>query len=127
MERPYFHFKRLVRKYSRDIVLLVQEPGSYKSGIYQSGETTPCKCKGAILSKNRSAFRNDGGNYAAEDKILYMLQPSPHVLERVQVQFRGQMYKPVVDRDHSDAALTGVYVYRLAWVEPFCREEEHDD
>ena len=109
MERPYFHFKRLIRKYSRDIVLLVQEPGSYKSGIY------------------RSAFRNDGGNYAAEDKILYMLQPIPHVLERVQVQFRGQMYKPVVDRDHSDAALTGVYVYRLAWVEPFCREEEHDD
>ena len=119
MERPYFHFKRLIHKYSRDIVLLVQEPGSYKSGIYQPGETTSCTCK--------AAFHNDGGNYAAEDKILYMLQPIPHALERVQVQFRGQMYKPVVDRDHSDAALTGVYVYRLAWVEPFCREEEHDD
>lgn len=64
------------------------------------------------------------GNYAREDKHLYMLSPIPHALENVTVEANGQLYKVTVDRDHGNEIFTGIYVYYLTWIQPFDPEKE---
>lgn len=124
MRKPYFHWKRLVRKYSRPFTLLVERKGSYQGGIYRKGLTDAWTEHGAIIAMKRSAMHEDGGNYAAEDKHLYMLHPIPHALETVQVCFQGQLYSVTVDRDHGNEAFTGVYAYYLKWVQKFDHPEQ---
>lgn len=124
MRKPYFHWKRLVRKYSRPFTLLVQREGSYQGGLYQNGLTDEWTEHGAIIAMKRSSMHEDGGNHAAEDKHLYMLHPIPHALETVQVYFQGQLYRVTVDRDHGNEDFTGVYAYYLTWVQKFDHPEQ---
>ena len=113
MSGQLFHWARLVRKYSRPVQLLVQQEGCYQGGLYQAGRTESVLVQGAILSLKRSARNDAGGNYAQEEKRLYLLSPIPHALERVQVVFDGQRYTVTADRDHGNEDFTGVFVYLL--------------
>lgn len=123
MRKPYFHWKRLIRKYSRPIRLHVQSPGAYTGGIYQAGDTTIYDAYGACIAMKRPAMNDSGGNYAKEDKHLYMLKPIPHALENVKVECDGQLYQVTTDRDHGNEAYTGVYAYYLTWVSKFDEPE----
>lgn len=124
MRKPYFHFKRLVKKYSRPIRLHIRSPGSYTGGIYQEGTAETFDVYGACIAMKRPTMNDSGGNYAKEDRHLYMLQPIPHALEDVEVECDGQQYKVTTDRDHGNEEFTGVYVYYLTWVSKFDKPEE---
>lgn len=119
MQKPYFHFNRLVKKYSRNIKLYVQREGFYKGGIYHEGITDVFTVQGAFISTKRSSLNNSGGNYSKESKHLYTLSPIPHSLENVKVECEGQFYKITTDRDHGNEPFTGVYAYYLEWIQPF--------
>lgn len=123
MQKPYFHWKRLVRKYSRPIRLHVQSSGKYIGGVYHEGETVIHDAYGACIAMKRPAMNDSGGSYAKEDKHLYMLHPIPHALENVKVECAGQLYKVTADRDHGDEPFTGVYAYYLTWVSKFDKPE----
>ena len=123
MRKSYFHWKRLIRKYSRPIRLHVQHDGAYEGGLYREGSTDVYDTHGACIAMKRHALHDSGGNYAKEDKHLYMLQPIPHALENVKVECDGQMYKVTTDRDHGNEPFTGVYAYYLTWVSKFDKRD----
>lgn len=119
MQKPYFHWKRLVKKYSRPIKLHVQRDGFYKGGIYHEGIADIYDAYGACIAMKRPVMNDSGGNYAKEDKHLYMLEPIPHALEHVKVECDGQMYTVTTDRDHGNEPFTCVYAYYLTWISKF--------
>lgn len=124
MQRPYFHLKRLVRKYSRPIKLHVQQKGYYEGGIYHEGDTDILDVYGALIAMKRPSMNDSGGSFAKESKHLYMLSPIPHALENVKVECDGQLYTVTTDRDHGNEMFTGVYAYYLTWVSKFDNSKE---
>jgi len=126
MQRPYFHFKRLVRKYSCHIKLHVQQNGYYEGGIYHEGNTDILDAYGACIAMKRPAMNDSGGNYSKEDKHLYMLSPIAHALENVKVEYNGQIYTVTTDRDHGNEVFTGIYAYYLTWVSKFDHSKENE-
>lgn len=123
MQKPYFHWKRLIKKYSRPMRLHIHEKGNYDGGIYLEGAEEIQDITGACIAMKRPSMNDSGGNYAKEDKHLYLLQPIPHALEDVKVECDGQMYAVTTDRDHGNEPFTGVYAYYLTWVSKFDEKE----
>lgn len=122
--RPKFHFRRLVRKYSRPITAYVQREGTYDGGVYKPGITDSFVLHGAVIAMKRTAVNDVGGNYIQEDKHLYTLTPIVHPLDGVKILFDGQLYAVTVNRDHGNETFTGVYAYFLTWISKFQKEKK---
>ena len=115
----YFHFERLIQKYSRSITVHVPADGEYKDGRYESGKSKETKIVAAILSHAKNKQFQPGGSIETQDRILYTLQPIDKALIGAEISFEGNTYQISADRQTGNECFTGVYAYVLRWVSAF--------
>ena len=116
-------FPRILSRLQGLYRLHIRQEGVYDGGVYCPGETEIKDTYGACIAMKRPSMNDSGGNYAKEDKHLYLLNPIPHALENVKVECDGQMYTITIDRDHGNEPFTGVYAYYLTWISKFDTKE----
>lgn len=115
----YFHFERLIRKYSRPFDVYVPATGTYDAGRYVDGKAQKASVTGAILSRYRGKQFQQGGTIETQDRVLYMLSPIDKALLGAEVHFEGNTYQIAEDRQTGNESFTGVYAYTLRWVSAF--------
>lgn len=108
----YFHFQRLINKYSSTFTAEYTEKGEYnKQGVYEDGKTVTKELTGAILSiRAQKIFRSEG-TLTTQDRQLYMTEPLDRALLGAIVTHEGMQYR--VQEETENAEFTGVYAYIL--------------
>lgn len=116
----YFHFQRLIRKYSRPFTVLVPCDGAYgPNGDYVKGEPGRVTLNGAILSHRQNKIFRSEGTLTAQDRALYLLQPLQKALAGALVLHENSLYRIGDALDNS--AFTGVWAYTLKYQSAFDR------
>lgn len=122
----YFNFSRLIEKYSRDFIAVIQSEGHYDdSGEWVKGEQTETPMTGAIIGFKESKIFRSEGTLTAKDKHLFMLQPFETALEGATVIYKGEKFN--VEAETENADFTGVYAYVLRYVSAFDKAVKADD
>lgn len=118
MSMQYFDFSSLIAKYTTDFTVITRNADGYDDrGVWQKGQETRTKTKGAIIAfKESKIFRSDG-KITAKDKQLFMTKALPQALIGASVEHKGQRY--MIESELENAEFTGVYSYLLRWVSAF--------
>lgn len=73
-----YNFKRLIKKYSKELPLLKQTTGGYydyeNGGVWVDGDTQWTEFKGAVLPLGEELIFDNSG-YTTDDKKLYTYEP----------------------------------------------------
>lgn len=115
----FYHFERLIRKYSVPFTLVSTSQGEYVDGVYKNATESRTERIGAIISQRKSKDYGEGGTFSDQDRVLYMLSEIEQPLKNSYVIANGNKYNIETDRDKGNEIFTGVYVYLLKWVECF--------
>lgn len=115
----YFHFERLINKYSREFTATYKTGGGRydDKGDYTSGEVVKETLTGAIINFKESKTYRAEGTLKTQDKRLFMLQPLKSALIGATVIDNGNEYR--IEEATENAMFTGVYSYVLRWVSAF--------
>ena len=114
----YFHFERLIRKYSTEFTAIVPSDGKYDdSGEWVQGEPSEQKMTGAIISHRLNKIFKSEGTLTEQDRILYTLAPLDKSLTGATVIHGGNKYS--IGSLNENAEFTGVYSYTLKFVSAF--------
>ena len=117
----YFHFQRLIRKYSAPFTAVIPAEGGYGiNGDYVKGEPRSVSLTGAILSHRQNKVFRSEGTLTEQDRMLYMLQPLEKELQGALVEYNGKTYRIGDVLDNS--VFTGVWAYTLKFQSAFNRE-----
>ena len=124
----YFHFERLIRKYSTEFKAILPAKGSYDdSGEYVKGTKKTVTLTGAILDIDERKLRNLNGTQSArngtlttKDKQLYMTSELADDLTDVRVIHDGKVYS--VEDEKENRTFTGFCAYILTYVSAFNKE-----
>lgn len=120
---PYFHFKRLIDKYSVLFVLRQSGGGHYDlSGDWVMDEPTETEMRGAIIGISEYKVYRSDGYLTMMDKELYMEEPLSCNQNLATVLYEGNKYK-VESHPNDNHAFTGVYRYTLKHVSAFGGQE----
>lgn len=115
---PYFHFQRLIRKYSKSFTAVIPADGVYgDNGDYIKGEPRCVSLVGAILSHRQNKIFRSEGTLTAQDRALFMLQPLEKELKGALVEYEGNVYRIEASLDNSH--FTGVWAYTLKFQSAF--------
>lgn len=106
-----YNFIRLISKYSVDFTLITPSKGEYEGGIYVDGESESKAMRGAIVPLSEKKLYQEGGNYTAEDRELYMSARIDSALLGGRVLYKGNYYRIEEETDYSDYA--DAYRYTL--------------
>lgn len=117
--QQYFHFERLIDKYSREFTAAYTTGGGGydDKGDYISGEVVKETLTGAIINFKESKIYRAEGTLTTQDKRLFMLQPLKGALIGATVIDNGNKYR--IEEETENAMFTGVYSYVLRWVSAF--------
>lgn len=119
----YYHFERLIRKYSTTFTVIVPKGGGYDdSGDYQEDGTKRIKLQGAILSNRESKIFKSGGSLTEQDKVLYLFKPLENDLQGAEIIHNKNLYR--IGNKLENALFTGVFSYGLKFVSVFNEVEE---
>lgn len=111
----YFNFQRLIRKYMREMKLIIYSKGEYNnSGDYVKGEKQEVSIYGAVISFKESKIHRSEGNLTQKDKRLFTLEPIDNALKGSQMVFGSDLYN-IEDSNTENAVFTGVYAYTLKY------------
>lgn len=117
----YFHFERLIRKYSTEFKAILPAKGSYDdSGEYVKGTKKTVTMTGAILDIDERKLRNSNGTLTTKDRQLYMTSELTDDLTDVRVVYNGKVYS--VEDEKENRIFTGVCAYILTYVSAFNKE-----
>lgn len=115
---PYFHFERLINKYSREFTATYRNDGYYDDrGEYVDVNPISVKLTGAILNFTESKIYRAEGTLTTRDKRLFMLKALDTRLIGATVVDDEQVYR--IEEVKENAVFTGVYAYTLKWVSAF--------
>lgn len=113
----YFHFRRLIEKYSNNFVAELPSEVYWHEGEQIKGEPKRVKLRGAILSHRETKIFRSEGTLTAHDKALYMLEPLENALQLAKIIYRGNVYSIGDLLENSE--FTGVWAYTLKYVSAF--------
>lgn len=113
----YFHFERLIAKYSTEFKAVIPDKGGYVDGEYIKGETERQTLTGAILDIDEKKIRNSNGTLTTKDKQLYMTSELANDLTDVRVVYDGKVYS--VEDEKENRQFTGFCAYILTYVSAF--------
>ena len=125
--RPFGgHFRRLLEKYSVDMVLAAQGAGARDAGMWVPGEEVRVPLRGALVPLPARKLYQPGGVYTQADRQLLL----PYTLAEAataagvllapgapfagaHVLHGGRRYAVVEEADHSGYAFVAVYLLRF--------------
>lgn len=110
-----YNFRRLVDKYSTNIIVKTSGAGHYEAGHYVPGEVGEKSVRGTIMPYSTIKVYQSGGNIKTADRQLYLLEPFDLKLDDVKVEYKGKSYKVEEESDYTN--YSDVYVYKLVYVE----------
>lgn len=116
----YFHFERLIAKYSTEFKVIIPAKGGYVDGEYVKGEAVQQTLTGAILDIDERKIRNSNGTLTTKEKQLYMTSELADDLTDVKVVYDGKVYS--VEDEKENLKFTGVFAYILTNVSAFNKE-----
>lgn len=115
-----FNFKRLIKKYSKSPVFIVEEKEGYRDpdqgGIWIPGTTKEIEIKGVaavVPLSNEDLKFDEGGTYSIEDRKLYCYK---EIAKGTKIKHKNRVYtvlerKPYDDFDEGDLEDDGLYIY----------------
>ncbi len=108
-----FNFKRLIKKYSKFPVFILEEKEGYRDpdqgGIWVPGTIKETELKNAAvvpLSNDDLKF-DEGGTYNTEDRKLYCYKD---IVKGTKIKCKDKIYTILEKRDYSDYG-QGLYIY----------------
>ena len=110
----YFHFERLIKKYSTEFTAIIPAAGGYVDGEYVKGNATRRTLTGAILDIDETKVRNSNGTLTRKDKQLYMTEQLADNLTDVRVIYDGKEYS--VEDEKENRKFTGFCAYVLIYI-----------
>ena len=121
----YYHFERLIKKYSSEFTAIIPAQGSYSDdGEYVKGKEKKISLYGAILDISERKLYNSinginarGGTLTTKDKQLYMTDELTENLVGAKVIYNGNVYN--VESEVEDFKFTGFCSYNLTYVSAF--------
>lgn len=121
----YYHFERLIKKYSSDFIAIIPAKGSYSDdGEYIEGKEKKLSLTGAILDIDEKKLYNSingtnarGGTLTTKDKQLYITDELTENLVGAKVKYKGHVYS--IEDEKEDCEFTGFCSYILTYVSAF--------
>lgn len=114
----YFHFKRLIERYSSGFKSITLTSGDYDDfGKWKDGEEVKVTLTGAIISHKESKIYRSEGNLTAKDKRLFTTEPIEQALLNSKIEYEGDVFR--IEDNSNNAKFTGVYAYTLKFVSAF--------
>ena len=114
---PLYFFDNLIRRYSTEFDVEVEQDGSWDNGVWKPGEPLRATLEGAIIPVNDRKIYASGGAYTTKDRQLFMTQPLGAQLDKIKVYWSGNVYAAELDMDCQE--LGGFFVYILKAVSKF--------
>lgn len=107
-----YNFKRLIKKYSKTPVYLLEETEGYhdpyQGGKWIPGEIIETELEGAVVPLSNEDLRFDeGGTYTAADRKLYCYK---EIAKGEKVKYKDKPYTILESKDYSDFD-EGLYIY----------------
>lgn len=118
----YFHFERLIEKYSSEFTAILPPKGSYDdSGEYVQGEPEKVSLYGAILDISEKKIYNSNGTLTHKDKQLFIKGELTSNLIGAKVIYEDKQYS--VEEEAENCKFTGFSSYILKYVSAFGKGE----
>lgn len=108
----YFHFERLIKKYSTSFTAILPSDGSFVNGEYTATETE-IELSGAILDIGERLIHDSNGTLTAKDKQLYIMREHTQPLVGAKVIHKGNVYNVEDVKENYD--YTGFCCYTLKY------------
>ena len=119
----YFHFERLIRKYSSEFTAILPAKGEYDdNGEYVKGEEKRQTLTGAILDIDEKKIYSSNGTLTTKDKQLFINNALTENLVGAKVIYEGNTYN--VEDEKENSKFTGFSSYILTYVSAFNKEGE---
>lgn len=109
----YFHFERLIKKYSVPFVAILPQSGSFVNGEYTTAETAEIELTGAIIDISERLIHDSNGTLTAKDKLLYISREHAQSLTGAKVIHKGNVYNVEDVKENYD--FTGFCCYTLKY------------
>lgn len=124
----YYHFKRLIDKYSRPFKLVLKGAVTYDSlGDCVYAQDTEYDLYGAVIGYTENKVYRSEGHYTSMDKALYMVTPLDDALTKGTVIFNGCEYTITAVKRQDDSYFTGVYGYSLRYTGKAVADDDTND
>lgn len=118
----YFHFDRLIDKYSSKFTAILPSKGTYDdSGEYVQGESKKLSLYGAVLDMTEKKIYNSNGTLTQKDKQLFVKGKLTSDLIGAKVIYENKQYN--VEEETENCKFTGVSSYVLKYVSAFNKGE----
>lgn len=119
----YYHFERLIKKYSTTFTVLTPTGGDFDDyGDFVDESQKRKQLQGAILSNRENKVFKSNGTLTERDKVLYMLEPLKKDLQGAEIVYNEDLYR--IENKLENAFFTGVYAYSLKYISVFNGDEE---
>ena len=113
----YFHFERLIKKYSSEVTAILPEKGRYVNGEYVSSGNQRITFDAAILDIDKKKIYNAGGTLTTQDKQLYVIGTLTDEIRGAKIIYNGNEYS--VEQDTDNSFFTNFTAYILKYVSAF--------
>ncbi len=120
----YYDFSRLIKKYSRDFILITPAQGYYsETGEWIAEKAAEQTMTGAIIGFKESRMLRSEGTLTAMDKRLFVQTPLPDALQGSFAVFDNKKY--TISEETQNAGFTGFWSYTLKYVSAFGRMKQY--
>lgn len=113
----YYHFERLIKKYSSEITAILPAKGEYVNGEYVKNEEKRITFDAAILDIDRKKVYESGGTLTLQDKQLYVIGTLTEEIRGAKIIYKGKEYS--VEQDTDNSVFTNFTAYVLKYVSAF--------
>ena len=113
----YYHFERLIKKYSSKIAAIIPGKGHYENGEYVNDDDKTVELMAAILDIDRKKIYNSGGTLTTQDKQLYVIGTLTEEIRGAKIIHKGKEYS--VEEDTDNSLFTNFTAYILRYVSAF--------
>lgn len=122
----YYHFERLIKKYSSEVTAILPAKGSYVDGEYVEGKEKRVTFSAAILDVDKRKIYggvggaqsgSSGATLTVQDKQLYVIGTLTDDIIGAKIIHNGKTYS--VEEDTDNSLFTHFTAYVLKYVSAF--------
>ena len=122
----YFDFKRLVKKYSKQVTVIIPAVGDYDDyGDYQEGKPTETTLEGAVIRHRQNKINQSNGVLTEDDYAFYVTEKPAFNIIGTTVICDNQQFTVKSKLDNSE--FTGVWGFNLKYISAFNGKEGVND